>query len=352
MEKITEYLLLTKSQYLNALLILLFFTIFAKAVDIFVVKIMKKLAVRTKWELDDTMINILHRPVFYTILFLGISATISYLSPPQQVIFYTRGALYTLLAVIWGISTSRITHAVLENVAHKKMDVTGLKKDIIPLVENIIKIIVITGVLFVIFSAWEINITPIMASAGIAGAAVAFAAKDTIANFFGGLSVFIDKPYKIGDYIILESGERGEVVDIGIRSSRIKTRDDILITIPNSFMANSKIVNESAPIQNFRVRLPIGISYDSDLDRAEEVLLNVTEDTAHVIREPSPRVRYRRFGNSAIELELLCWIDLPENKGRTLHQLIKNIHKKFRSEDITIPFPQRDVHIKTQGQDI
>jgi small-conductance mechanosensitive channel len=197
----------------------------------------------------------------------------------------------------------------------------------------------------VILSIWQINITPLLASAGIAGIAIAIAAKDTLANFFGGISVFIDRPYKIGDYVDLDSGERGEVVEIGIRSTRMKTRDDILVTIPNSIIANSKIINESAPIPHFRVRIPIGVSYGSDIDLVEKTLLETAADNSNVQTEPAPRVRFREFGDSALLFELLCWAKEPALRGLTIHELNSAIYKNFNESGITIPFPQRDVHL-------
>lgn len=197
----------------------------------------------------------------------------------------------------------------------------------------------------VVLSLWRINITPVIASAGIAGAAVAFAAKDTIANFFGGVSVFMDRPFKIGDYIVLDQGERGEVVAIGVRSTRIKTRDDILITIPNSIIANTKIINESAPVPNFRVRIPVSIAYGSDIDAAQEVLLEIAADNEKVLGEPLPRVRFREFGESSLNFELLCWVEEPALRGLTVHELNCEIYRRFNERNIRIPFPQRDVHI-------
>jgi len=174
---------------------------------------------------------------------------------------------------------------------------------------------------------------------------VALAARETLANLFGGISIFLDRTYKVGDYIILDSGERGEIVDVGIRSTRIRTRDDVLITIPNSIMASSKIINESAPEPRFRLRLPVGVAYGSDLEKVERVLLEVVKKVPHVVSEPEPRIRYRRFGDSSIDLELLCWVDDPRFKGPVTHELIKVIHRRFEEEGITIPFPQRDVHL-------
>ena len=157
--------------------------------------------------------------------------------------------------------------------------------------------------------------------------------------------MFMDKPFKIGDYVVLDQGERGEVVAIGVRSTRIKTRDDILITIPNSIIANTKVINESAPIPNFRVRIPIGVAYGSDIDVVQKTLLEIAEDNSDVLSDPSPRVRFRQFGDSSLNFELLCWTKEPALRGRTIHELNCTIYKKFNELGIKIPFPQRDLHL-------
>jgi small-conductance mechanosensitive channel len=253
--------------------------------------------------------------------------------------------LYSILTVIWCITIIRISNTVIEYGIRRVSDVTGLSRDIIPLVENIAKIAIIIAALMVVLSLWKVNITPLLASAGIAGAAVAFAAKDTIANFFGGISVFVDKPFTIGDYIVLDKGERGEVVAIGVRSTRIKTRDDIMITIPNSVIANTKIINESAPSQKSRVRIPVSVAYGSDIDLIEKILMDIAEDNENVLPDPSPRVRFRAFGESSLNFELLCWTEEPAFRGVAIHQLNSAIYKKFNEAGIKIPFPQRDVHL-------
>jgi MscS family membrane protein len=131
--------------------------------------------------------------------------------------------LYSILIALWCVTIIRISNSFIEHGIRRVSDVTGLSHDIIPLAKNLSKIVIIIASLMVVLSLWKVNITPLIASAGIAGAAVAFAAKDTIANFFGGISIFVDKPFTIGDYIVLDKGERGEVVAIGVRSTRIRT---------------------------------------------------------------------------------------------------------------------------------
>ena len=340
-----ESLEITDSSYLNALISVLAFVVIAKIADILVDKVLRRFTRFTKTDIDDRIIDLIHRPIFLTIIIIGVVLAISYLKPAPNVFFYSNGILYSILTAIWCITIIRISNAVIEHGIRRVSDVTGLSKDIIPLVENISKLAIIIASLMVVLSLWKVNITPLIASAGIAGAAVAFAAKDTIANFFGGISVFVDKPFTIGDYIVLDKGERGEVVAIGVRSTRIKTRDDIMITIPNSVIANTKIINESAPSQNFRVRIPVSVAYGSDIDLIEKILLNIAEGNEYVLPDPSPRVRLREFGESSLNFELLCWTKEPALKGLTVHQLNSAIYRKFNEAGIKIPFPQRDVYL-------
>lgn len=340
-----ESLKISSSPYVSAAIAVFAFIIIAKIVDIFVDKVLRRFTNFTKTDIDDRIIDLIHKPIFFTIIIIGIVSTLSYLGPTPITVFYSNGVLYTILTVIWCATIIRISNTVIEHAIKKASDVTGLSKDIIPLVENVSKIAIIVAALMVILSLWRVNITPLIASAGIAGAAVAFAAKDTIANFFGGISVFVDKPFTIGDYIVLDKGERGEVVAIGVRSTRIKTRDDVQITIPNSLIANTKIINESAPAPNFRVRIPISVAYGSDIDMIDKVLLAIASENENVLSEPVPRVRFREFGDSSLNFELLCWAKEPAIRGLMVHQLNCTIYKKFNETGIKIPFPQRDVHL-------
>ena len=142
------------------------------------------------------------------------------------------------------------------------------------------------------------------------------------------------------------------MVEIGIRSTRMKTRDDVMVTIPNSIIANSKIINESAPIPRFRIRVPIGVAYGSDLEKVENVLLALTDANDNIEKYPEPRVRLRTFADSSVSFELLCWVKDPRDKGLEIHNLLKAAYKAFEEHDITIPFPQRDVHIIKTPSDI
>lgn len=235
-----------------------------------------------------------------------------------------------------------ITHGI---IASSKIKEEALDADVIKLVVRLATF----GSVFVLFynagSYFGVPVTAVFASAGIAGIAVALAARETLANFFGGVSIFLDRPFRAGDYIVLDSGERGEVKAVGMRSTRLLTRDNILITIPNSVITNVKIINQSMPEPHIRVRIKIGVAYGSDVDRVEVLLMEQALKNELVVAIPAPRVRFSAFGDSSLEYELLCWAALPQDRGRVIHGLNRDIYKKFTEEGIVIPFPQQDVYL-------
>ena len=144
---------------------------------------------------------------------------------------------------------------------------------------------------------------------------------------------------------MLSSGERGRVVDIGLRSTRIVTRDDILITVPNSVIISTKIVNETAPTGIMRVRAKISVLQGSDLEKVQEALLKIAKENRLVLSDPAPRVRFRGFGDTSYDFELLCWIAKPKDKGRVLHQLNTAAVKEFARSGISLVTPQRELFI-------
>ena len=177
------------------------------------------------------------------------------------------------------------------------------------------------------------------ASAGIVGIAVGFAAKDTLANLFSGVLILADAPYKIGDYIVLDSGERGMVTHIGIRSTRMLTRDDVELTIPNSIMGTTKIINESGgPYKKFRIRVSVGVAYGSDIDQVKQILFDVAMAEPTICHDPEPRVR--------LDIDLLGWVEEPSLRGRVIDILLTTIYKEFNKQGIEIPYTKQDIYIK------
>ena len=337
------YNIIIESSYLKGASIVLLSVFVAKTVDVVFTIFFKRIVENTKTDLDDQILQILHRPIFYTILFTGLILSVKVLEAPNYIEFFWVGGFKTVTIIVWLFVLSKIL-VMSMNWASRQAENCILQKNTIPLFSNVGKIAIgLFGVYF-IFLSWDININGVLASAGVLGVVLGLAAKDTVSNFFAGFFLLADAPYKEGDYILLDTGERGYVKKMGLRSTRFMTRDDIEITIPNSVIAASKIVNESGgPAENERVRVNLQISYGSDIDKAKSILTDIANRDDGVMKNPEPRVRFREFSDYGIKIQLLFWIQKPEARGRVVDAVNSKIYKELEENKISIPYPKMEV---------
>lgn len=315
--------------------------------DAVISRLVRRWARRTAGDFDDGLVDSLHGPVRNSVVLIGVAAATVLAGLPERGRWWVFAILQTLAVLLWLGFGLRLTALVLGALSARADRYRVIDARTLPLFNNLARIAIVAGALYFVLLSWEIDVTAWLASAGIIGIAVGFAAKDTLANFFAGLFISADAPYKVGDFIVLDTGERGQVSQVGIRSTRILTRDDVEVTIPNAVIANAKIINESGgPWAKERVRVPVQVAYGSDLDQVRAALLAVAEGRDGVSAEPAPRVRLRSFGDSGLNFELLCWIDEPVLRGRVLDDLLTAVYKRFQAEGIEIPFPQRDVWVR------
>jgi small-conductance mechanosensitive channel len=195
-----------------------------------------------------------------------------------------------------------------------------------------------------------INVMPFVAGAGVLGIAIGFAAKDTLSNLIAGILLIIDRPFEIGDRIEVWSAPSGssswgDVIDIGLRATKIRTTDNIIIVIPNNEIMKRDIVNYTLISSNIRVRINIGVSYDTNIKQAKEVILQMASQVDWVLKEPEPRVVVRSFGESSVDLQLRVWIDDARRRMDTISTITDRIKFAFDQAGIEIPYPKRDIHI-------
>lgn len=322
----------------------------ALLIDLIFRRLIVRITKRTATDLDDKIAKRIHRPLQATVFLVVCSFAIKILFEEHPAIDRSMDLVFSVIVVWWVwslIQAFRLLFRTLIN--RRRTDATWVQ--MLPLLDNLVTIILVATGVFMLLNRWQVNITPLLASAGIVTAAFALASKDTLANFFGGVSIFMDRPYRLGDFILLDTGERGEVVDIGVRSTRLKTRDDVLVTIPNAQMANATIVNETQPAPRYRCRVKVGVSYDSDPNQVEKVLLACIKDIPEILQFPNPRVRFRSFGESSLDFELLAWVRDPQDRGRIVHNMNFRIFYAFQEAGIEIPFPQRVVHMAPDAKD-
>lgn len=340
---------LSNNPFFNSILIVLLFSILAWFLQHLFALFIKKFTVRTSTSVDDDILKTLQKPVYISVILLGIYLALDNILT-KNALDNLKNVLVTTSYLLWAYAFAAVGGLFLENLKDKlKTDRDAkIDSDVIPFIENLLKALIFAIAILMTLDLWGVDVTPVLASAGVAGVAVAFAAKDTVSNLFGGVSIFMDRPYRVGDYVYIDNQYRGEVIEIGMRSTKIRTRDNILITVPNSVMVTQSVINETGYDPKMRLRIPLGVSYDSDLEKVEYVLKGITSEHEDILDDPHPRVRYREFAESAINLELLCYIKYPENKGVVTHQLIKRIKAAFEDENITIPYPHRSVYLHNE----
>lgn len=304
-------------------------------------------AKKTTTDLDDLVIAMLRRPIFLTVLFAGTYLALAGqpLNDAAKYIIY--GSLKTGAVILWAAFVFRAGGLVLASFTSRADGHAILQHRTLPLFEMVLKGVAFALALYFLFLAWDIDLTAWLASAGIIGLAVGFAAQDTLANLFAGIFIIADAPYKVDDFIVLSDGVRGRVTRIGIRSTRVLTLDDVEIIIPNALIGGSKIMNEAGgPTMKQRVGVKVDAAYGADVDEVRKVLIGCALNIDGVSEEPGPTTRFRSFGGSGLSFELLVWVEDPARRDIILDILHERVYKAFNTAGLEIPFSKHDLYIK------
>ncbi len=207
--------------------------------------------------------------------------------------------------------------------------------------KNIIFYVLVFATIIAFLRVFEIEITGVLAAAGILGIVIGFAAQTSVSNIISGFFLIADKPFEIGEAIEID-GQAGVVLDISLLSTRIRTFDNRYLRIPNSAVANARIVNLSR-YEIRRLDIPVGIAYKENIQKALDILDSVIKSNENILLEPEPMIIITKFGESSIDFEIRVWIQRSA-LFTTRTELIKGIKNAFDDADIEIPFPHRTVY--------
>ncbi|MCS6903238.1 MAG: mechanosensitive ion channel family protein [Candidatus Bipolaricaulota bacterium] len=301
------------------------------------------IAAQTDWAFDDIIIKITRGPFVIWALMLGIYIALQISRLPDPVV-------NELGKVLLGLAILSVTLVAANILA--ELILRSATKAQVPtpqLIPNITKAVVIGLGVLVLLGTLGIQITPILTAFGIGGLAVALALQDTLSNLFAGFYTTLAKQVRVGDFIRLDSGVEGQVVDISWRTTTVRDPFNNLIVIPNTKLSQSIITNYALPEPALTLRLPVGVSYDSDPEHVERVLLEIAKgargEVAGIEESVEPVVRFTGFGESALEFVLVVRVKTFQDQFTVAHELRKRIFRRFREEKIEIPFPVRTVYL-------
>lgn len=332
-------------EILAALLILSCFWFLAQLVTLALNKWGRKLASFTATDLDDRILQRVIPHVSRLLVMLGVYLAICSLPLHERLVLIASSLLYILLVII---VCNLIYHALDEllkwYVGGKQESVSSvMSRQMVPIAEKLTTLFLMGAALIVILKHFNYDIFSLVTALGIGSLAIGMAAKDTLAHMISGFTLMLDRPFQIGDRVKLANGQVGDVVDIGLRSTKIQGLDTTVMIIPNSDLCNSTVTNMVRPTSVTQGRITVGVGYGSDVERVKEVLLEIARDCEEAVKEPAPMVLFISFGDCALNMLFLFWVNDPARIGIVTDQLNCSILKRFREENIEIPYPIRTV---------
>jgi small-conductance mechanosensitive channel len=305
---------------------------------------------KTSSRVDVVLRESLGGPIMIWSLILGIYFATESLGLPDRSTRLIEHTLLILAILSLTIMASRLAGNLIRFYGSRvpgAMPVTTLT-------QNLVQLLVVLVGLLILLHQFGVSITPILTAFGVGGLAVALALQDTLSNLFAGFYISVAGQERLGDYIKLNTGEEGYVTDISWRSTTIRALANNLIIVPNAKLAQAIVTNYHLPERRMSLIIPVGVSYGSDPDHVERVLLEETQKGVGAIPgllgEPAPAVRFiPGFGDSSLNFSLICQVAEFVDQYLVQHELRKRILKRFQAEGIEIPFPTRTVYLRDQA---
>ena len=319
-----------------------------------------RIAEKTKSTLDDYIIEALRHRI--TILVMFLAAYFASIELRQalehdklsyaEILFYLEHGFYILLVLTVTYIISRIIDAIvlwyLKDVASRTQ--TRLDDELAPFINRVMNILIFVMGIIVILDHFGQNISSLVVSLGVGSLAIALAAQETLANMIAGFVLMVDRPFRVGDRIKLPSGVVGNVVEIGIRSTKVINDNDIMIITPNAEIVKSQISNLSYPNDVVRFDVDFSVAYGTDLQTMSAHLCEVVNHEPDVVEHQRTEIRIIRFAESGVDCQLFVRIKDPRRIPRRYSDMLRLIYRTLGEMGVEIPFPQRVVHLSQMNE--
>ena len=332
-------------EILVGLLVFAAFWLLAKVVRWLLLTVGPRSTSFTASDLDDRILARVTPPVCQLVVFAGLYYAVRSLplSPKAEVL--VSGAIFIVNIIILTNIAWRALDELLKWYAGRlaERDSGGLDRQLLPLVEKLATIFLIVTALIITLKHFNYDILSLVTALGIGSLAIGMAAKDTLAHVISGFTIMLDRPFRIADRIQLKDGSVGDVVSIGLRSTKIRTLDNTLLIIPNSDLCNSTVINLAFPDVRAKGKIVIGIDYASDVEAVKALMVATALEVPEVLREPLPEAYFTTFGDHSLNLVLFIWVEEYAKLFATVDKVNSRLLARFREHNVVIPFPTRTI---------
>ena len=315
----------------------------------FLTQIVRRLIVRTNTQLDDVILEAVDYPFRAAILVGGVEFALFRLSFISEAWLNNLDRLFFLLySLLIFIFLYQLIGGLVRwygaEVAHKTE--TDLDDKFLDLFRRLAYIVLMMTLFVIILGRFGIEVSALVTTLGIGSLAIALAAQETLGDMFSGFTIMMDRPFTVGDRVeLLDLNTWGDVTDIGLRSTRILTRDNRTVTVPNSVIGKGLIVNYSAPSTRYRVQTQVGVAYGTDIELAREVMVEAIRQQDWVMKDERIEALFLEFGDSALNFHVRCWIEHYVETRRIIDKMNSALYHALNENKIEIPFPQREIRI-------
>jgi len=336
------------NEYIRAAVVLVGFFLISKLFVYISEKILVGITKKTRTTIDDAILKAVNRPISLLLIVIGARIAVATVTLAETVTVVISMIIVSIIWLVIIYMIAQVLNILVDTWGKKFAAKTKSKIDdqLVNLAHKSIKILSWIVVVLVLLDVWGVEITPLLASLGIAGLAVAFALQNTLANVFGGVALILDKSVKVGDVIILSDSTQGTVMDIGLRSTKIRTWDGNVIIVPNGKLVDLNILNRTQPEAKERVEIPFGAVYGADVQKVKSTVLKEIKKVKGMVDEPAPFVRFLEMGDSALLFKAYFWVEHYGIKAAAKDQGTELVYNALHKAGIEIPFPQMDVHLK------
>lgn len=314
-----------------------------------VLRYARRLAERTSTRLDDLLLRAVRRTLLISVAFWAVWRLWYIWEIPRA-----GDVTIAVWIVAVSVPVSRLVGDFLryleESIATRTE--TTVDDTALPLINTITQILVISVAILVALGQLGIDLSPFLAGAGVVGLALSLAAKDTLANVVAGVLLILDRPFQVGDRIELwtapdETGTWGDVIEVGLRATKIRNPDNIIVVVPNNLIMQRDIVNYTASGSHIRLRIPLAVAYDTDVGLAKRLILEAAAEIEGVKEDPAPVVIVRGFGASEVNLQLRVWISDARGRRAVGDGITERVKQLFEEHGVEIPYPKRDLYVRT-----
>ena len=303
---------------------------------------------RSVSDLDNRILEAVRMPGAVLVFLVGVYA--AFHRYKFRLLGVLDGLLFVLSVGIVITTLIRITSVGLqwygERLKRERKD-EAVARELLPLTDKLVRILLLVIGLVVVLDRFRIDIKSILVTLGVGSLAVGLALQDTLANMFGGFTIMLDRPFRVGDRIQLQSGETGDVQSIGMRSTTVLMTDGNLMIIPNAVLVKTLVINHSFPDNSSVVRIEIGVAYGSDVGKVKSLMLEAAGEDPRIMANPAPAVFFKSFGDHALNFLMTCYAKSFADRMVITDGLNTAIDAKFRAARIDMPFPVRAVYLKS-----